>query len=46
MAHFQGGNTVNFVAGGAQANQFWVPEIYSKKVQLALKKSIYSRSYL
>lgn len=39
MAHFQGGNTVNFVAGGAQANQFWVPEIYSKKVQLALRKA-------
>ena len=39
MAHFQGGNTVNFVAGGVQANQFWVPEIYSKKVQLALRKA-------
>ena len=39
MAHFQGGNTINFVAGGAQANQFWVPEIYSKKVQLALRKA-------
>jgi hypothetical protein len=39
MAHFQGGNTVNFVAGGAQTNQFWVPEIYSKKVQLALRKA-------
>jgi hypothetical protein len=39
MAHFQGGNTLNFVAGGVQANQFWVPEIYSKKVQIALRKA-------
>ena len=40
MAHFAGGNTVNFLAGTAgQANQFWVPEIYSKKVQLALRKA-------
>ena len=39
MAHFQGGSTVNFVAGGVQANQFWVPEIYSRKVQIALRKA-------
>ena len=39
MAHFQGGSTVNFVAGGVQTNQFWVPEIYSKKVQIALRKA-------
>jgi len=40
MAHFAGGNTVNFLAATAgQANQFWVPEIYSKKVQLALRKA-------
>jgi len=39
MAHFQGGSTLNFVAGGNQANQFWVPEIYSKKVQIALRKA-------
>jgi len=39
MAHFQGGSTLNFVAGGVQGNQFWVPEIYSKKVQIALRKA-------
>ena len=40
MAHFAGGNTVNFLAATAgQVNQFWVPEIYSKKVQLALRKA-------
>jgi len=39
MAHFQGGSTLNFVAGGAQPSQFWVPEIYSKKVQIALRKA-------
>ena len=39
MAHFQGASTLNFVAAGAQANQFWVPEIYSKKVQIALRKA-------
>ena len=39
MAHFQGASTLNFVAGGSQANQFWVPEIYSKKVQIALRKA-------
>lgn len=40
MAHFAGGSTVNFLAATAgQGNQFWVPEIYSKKVQLALRKA-------
>jgi len=40
MAHFAGGSTKNFlVATAGQANQFWVPEIYSKKVQLALRKA-------
>ena len=42
MAHFQspvGANQLNFTAGGTQTNQFWVPEIYSKKVQIALRKA-------
>ena len=40
MAHFAGGATLNFAPGTAgQANQFWVPEIYSKKVQIALRKA-------
>jgi len=42
MAHFAGASTLNFggaVPAGTQANQFWVPEIYSKKVQLALRKA-------
>ena len=42
MAHFQspvGANQLNFTAGGTKANQFWVPEIYSKKVQIALRKA-------
>ena len=40
MAHFAGGATLNFLPGTAgQANQFWVPEIYSKKVQIALRKA-------
>ena len=44
MVHFIGASTSNF--GGAanppaapQANSFWVPEIYSKKVWMALRKS-------
>lgn len=40
MAHFEGASTNNFdsaVAG--QTNQFWVPEIYSKKVQIAFRKA-------
>ena len=40
MAHFAGGSTTNFDASTAgQTNQFWVPEIYSKKVQIALRKA-------
>jgi hypothetical protein len=42
MAHFAGAGTLNFggaAPAGTQANQFWVPEIYSKKVQLALRKA-------
>ena len=38
MAHFAGGSTTNFGGNSPsapQANQFWVPEIYSKKVQIA-----------
>ena len=40
MAHFarwQAHSTLLLVQ--AQANQFWVPEIYSKKVQIALRKA-------
>jgi len=37
---FQGGSTVNFGdAVTGQANQYWSPEIFSKKVQLAFRKS-------
>lgn len=42
MAHFAGGNTTNFggaAPAGTQANTFWVPEIYSKKVWMALRKA-------
>ena len=40
MAHFAGGSTTNFDASTAgQTNSFWVPEIYSKKVQIALRKA-------
>ena len=40
MAHFAGGSTTNFDASVAgQTNQFWVPAIYSKKVQIALRKA-------
>ena len=42
MAHFAGGSTTNFGGNSPsspQANQFWVPEIYSKKVQIALRKA-------
>ena len=42
MAHFSGGSTTNFGGNSPsspQANQFWVPEIYSKKVQIALRKA-------
>jgi len=42
MAHFEGGSTLNFGGqnpSGAMANSFWVPEVYSKKVQIALRKA-------
>ena len=42
MAHFAGGSPTNFGGNSPsapQANQFWVPEIYSKKVQIALRKA-------
>ena len=40
MASFEGGSTVNFgSAVTGQANQFWVPEIFSAKAQVAFRKS-------
>jgi len=40
MANFAGGSTTNFlVATAGQTNAFWVPQIYSKKVQIALRKA-------
>ncbi len=40
MAHFQGGSTDNFLdTVSGQANSFFVPEIYSKKVQVALRRA-------
>lgn len=40
MAHFQSGSTDNFVDTiSGQTNSFFVPEIYSKKVQIALRKA-------
>ena len=42
MANFAGGSTTNFggtTPSGDQANAFWVPQIYSKKVQIALRKA-------
>ena len=40
MAHFQSGSTYNFVDTiSGQGNSFFVPEIYSKKVQIALRKA-------
>ncbi len=40
MASFEGGSTNNFdSATGGQTNEFWVPEIYSKKVQIAFRKA-------
>ena len=42
MAHFSGGSTTNFGGNSPsapQANQWWVPRIYSKKVQIALRKA-------
>jgi len=42
MANFAGSSTTNFggeTPSGDQANAFWVPQIYSKKVQIALRKA-------
>jgi hypothetical protein len=40
MAKFAGGSTYNFGTGvSGQTNGFFIPEIYSKKVQIALRKS-------
>jgi len=42
MANFTGASTTNFggaAPAGTQANAFWVPEIYSKKVWMALRKA-------
>jgi hypothetical protein len=40
MAHFEASSTVNFgSAVTGQANQYWSPEIFSKKVQIAFRKS-------
>lgn len=40
MANFAGGSTTNFLTSVAgQTNAFWVPQIYSKKVQIALRKA-------
>jgi len=40
MASFEASSTVNFgSAVTGQANQYWSPEIFSKKVQLAFRKS-------
>lgn len=43
MAHFENGTTssrVNFDSStSGQTNSFWVPEIFSKKVQIAFRKS-------
>ena len=42
MAHFAGSSTTNFggqTPSGTQANSFFVPEIYSKKVWIALRRA-------
>ena len=40
MAKFAGGSTYNFGLGvSGQTNGFYIPEIYSKKVQIALRKA-------
>ncbi len=39
MAKFAGSSTYNFALSGNQANGFFIPEIYSKKVQIALRKA-------
>ena len=40
MPKFAGGSTSNFLTGvSGQTNGFFIPEIYSKKVQIALRKA-------
>ena len=39
MAHFYAAGANFNPATAGQANQFWVPEIYSKKVQIAFRKA-------
>ena len=40
MAKFAGGSTYNFgLSVSGQTNGFFIPEIYSKKVQIALRKA-------
>ena len=40
MAKFQGGSSYNFLTSvSGQSNGFFIPEIYSKKVQIALRKA-------
>jgi len=40
MAKFAGGSTYNFgLAVSGQTNGFFIPEVYSKKVQIALRKA-------
>ena len=40
MAKFAGGSTYNFgLAVAGQTNGFFIPEVYSKKVQIALRKA-------
>ena len=40
MAKFAGGSTYNFdLSASGQTNGFFIPEIYSKKVQIALRKA-------
>ena len=50
MAHFESATTsarANFDTNDAtvsQANNFWVPEIFSQKVQIAFRKSAVSEA--
>jgi len=39
MAKFAGGSTYNFGLTSGQTNGFFIPEVYSKKVQIALRKA-------
>ena len=46
MAKFAGGSTYNFGLGvSGQTNGFFIPEIYSKKVQIALRKAAVAEAY-